>query len=158
MPKSFATPVPMAIQHFCLPRLWRVFWSGVLASQLSCHFAAGQPNYFPNSFSGPRVEQRALEARHPITTTADVARYDTSNDDNFTQVGIYWNKVSPTAVWLSVELALCSALSFIQSTDRVKNLCVSDYCLTTLPFSEPGSQQNGTCQSVATCRLTRMSE
>ena len=57
------------------------------------YFSAGAPNYFPNSFNGPREEARALEARHPISTGVDCARYNSADEDNFTQVGIFWNKV-----------------------------------------------------------------
>ena len=53
----------------------------------------GAPNYFPNSFNGPREEARALEARHPMSTSVDCARFNSADEDNFTQAGIFWNKV-----------------------------------------------------------------
>lgn len=30
---------------------------------------------------------------HTFPVTGDVGRYNTADDDNFTQVGTYWNKV-----------------------------------------------------------------
>ena len=44
----------------------------------------GAPNYFPNSFSGADHSKRW--AQHVDTLTGDVARHDSSNDDNFSQV------------------------------------------------------------------------
>ena len=44
----------------------------------------GAPNYFPNSFSGP--DHNKKWAQHVDTLTGDVARHDSSNDDNFSQV------------------------------------------------------------------------
>ncbi|XP_046544338.1 catalase-like [Haliotis rubra] len=56
---------------------------------------AGAPNYFPNSFSGPQEDPKAMEC--PFKITGDVARYSTVDEDNFSQVGIFWNKVLPPA-------------------------------------------------------------
>lgn len=47
----------------------------------------GAPNYFPNSFSGPNEDPTV--ALHRDILSADVARYNTADDDNFTQVGLY---------------------------------------------------------------------
>jgi len=52
---------------------------------------AGYPNYFPNSFSGPDNAPAALESKFEVS--GEVARYNTADDDNFSQVGIYWTKV-----------------------------------------------------------------
>jgi len=51
----------------------------------------GAPNYFPNSFSGPVHNETYLEAN--IAVTGDAKRYDSSNDDNFSQCGLFWNNV-----------------------------------------------------------------
>nr|UCK81643.1 catalase [Arenicola marina] len=51
----------------------------------------GAPNYFPNSFEGPQVNSEYVESK--VTLTGDVGRYNTEDDDNFTQVGIFWRKV-----------------------------------------------------------------
>ena len=51
----------------------------------------GAPNYFPNSFSGPLETRRALESS--FGTSGDVARYNSGDDDNFTQPGIFWREV-----------------------------------------------------------------
>jgi len=49
------------------------------------------PNYYPNSFSGPEVERGKLDSQ--FSASGDVARYNTADDDNFTQVGNFWRKV-----------------------------------------------------------------
>lgn len=45
---------------------------------------AGAPNYFPNSFSGPSVDPTV--ALHKFAPSGDVARYNSADEDNFTQV------------------------------------------------------------------------
>ncbi|KAK3577469.1 hypothetical protein CHS0354_032321 [Potamilus streckersoni] len=52
---------------------------------------AGAPNYFPNSFSGPQDDAKYME--HTTTVSGDVARYNTADEDNFSQVTTYWRKV-----------------------------------------------------------------
>jgi len=49
------------------------------------------PNYYPNSFSGP--EAQAVKLDSVFSAAGDVARYNTADDDNFTQVGTFWRKV-----------------------------------------------------------------
>ncbi|XP_046442738.1 catalase-like [Daphnia pulex] len=83
---------------------------------------AGYPNYFPNSFSGPSDAPAALESKFEVS--GDVARYNTADDDNFSQVGIYWTKVlddgAKERLVQNIAGHLKSAQSFIQ--DRaVKN-------------------------------------
>ena len=45
---------------------------------------AGAPNYFPNSFSGPRSDLKYQE--HRTSLAADVTRWNSADEDNFTQV------------------------------------------------------------------------
>jgi catalase len=52
---------------------------------------AGYPNYFPNSFSGPDNVPDALESTFQVS--GDVARYNTADDDNITQVATFWDNV-----------------------------------------------------------------
>jgi len=51
----------------------------------------GAPNYFPNSFSGPLDAPQHLESK--FTLSGDVQRYNSDDDDNFSQVGTFWRKV-----------------------------------------------------------------
>ncbi|WP_411024972.1 catalase, partial [Salmonella sp. s54836] len=51
----------------------------------------GAPNYYPNSFSGPEANSKMCLSAIKITTP-DVARYNSDNEDNFTQVGVFYNK------------------------------------------------------------------
>ncbi|XP_011409548.1 PREDICTED: catalase-like [Amphimedon queenslandica] len=52
----------------------------------------GAPNYYPNSFNGPKDM-----GKHDVTIfpgpAGDVKRYNAADDDNFSQVGIFYNKV-----------------------------------------------------------------
>lgn len=50
------------------------------------------PNYFPNSFSGPR-DCKKFEGEPKAKVSGDVSRYNSSDEDNFTQVGIFFRKV-----------------------------------------------------------------
>jgi catalase len=49
------------------------------------------PNYHPNSFHGPEERKDALE--HSQAVSADVARFNSADDDNFTQPGIFWREI-----------------------------------------------------------------
>uniref|UniRef100_A0A2P2HVH3 Catalase n=1 Tax=Hirondellea gigas TaxID=1518452 RepID=A0A2P2HVH3_9CRUS len=51
----------------------------------------GAPNYYPNSFSGPKDCPRFKDL--PDTFTGQVARYNTADHDNFTQCGEFYRKV-----------------------------------------------------------------
>ena len=51
----------------------------------------GAPNYFPNSFSGPQPDKGA--AWHPDKVTGDVERYETGDEDNFSQCRTFFNNV-----------------------------------------------------------------
>jgi len=51
----------------------------------------GAPNYFPNSFQGPHDDKKY--ALHADKLSGDVQRYNTADDDNFSQVGNFWRKV-----------------------------------------------------------------
>ncbi|XP_062918291.1 catalase [Mobula hypostoma] len=54
----------------------------------------GAPNYYPNSFSAPEAQPRFIE--HALATTSDVARYNSSDDDNFSQVTTFYVNVLNT--------------------------------------------------------------
>lgn len=48
----------------------------------------GAPNYYPNSFHGPQENRKALE--HVEHIAGDVARWNSADEDNFTQPGNFW--------------------------------------------------------------------
>ncbi|XP_061176323.1 catalase-like [Saccostrea echinata] len=52
----------------------------------------GAPNYFPNSFSGPKDDPAGCEMC-PFTVSGECRRYNSADEDNFSQVNIFWNKV-----------------------------------------------------------------
>ncbi|CAL8129480.1 unnamed protein product [Orchesella dallaii] len=54
----------------------------------------GSPNYFPNSFGGPNVVETASVSS--VKLSGDVQRYNSADNDNFSQVALYWNNVLTT--------------------------------------------------------------
>jgi catalase len=52
----------------------------------------GAPNYFPNSFNGP-VDDLAHSISKTTLMAADVKKYNTRDDDNFSQVTNFWLNV-----------------------------------------------------------------
>lgn len=44
----------------------------------------GAPNYYPNSFSAPETQPQCVESKFKVSP--DVARYNTDDEDNVTQV------------------------------------------------------------------------
>ncbi|XP_037908348.1 catalase isoform X3 [Hermetia illucens] len=54
----------------------------------------GAPNYYPNSFDGPEVEQRVKKLNPKLHVGGDVYRYSSGDtEDNFTQPADFWNNV-----------------------------------------------------------------
>ena len=58
---------------------------------------AGAPNYFPNSFGGPAPDSSAAWHKEPACPHSKgsdaVARYETGDEDNFTQCGLFFRNV-----------------------------------------------------------------
>ena len=57
----------------------------------------GAPNYYPNSYGGPAQSAKYLEHRYK-TSTPDVARYNSADLDNFSQVQSFWADVSESVI------------------------------------------------------------
>ncbi|XP_059190562.1 catalase [Centropristis striata] len=51
----------------------------------------GAPNYYPNSFSAAEVQPHCVQSKFKVS--ADVARYNTDDDDNVTQVRAFYSQV-----------------------------------------------------------------
>ncbi|CAH1798535.1 unnamed protein product [Owenia fusiformis] len=90
----------------------------------------GAPNYFPNSFSGPVDNVKNNETTFNIS--GDVQRYNSADDDNFTQVGNFWRNVlkpsERSALVRNIGAHLSGAQEFIQAR-AVKNFgqCDPEY-------------------------------
>ncbi|CAL8320634.1 unnamed protein product [Gadus morhua 'NCC'] len=54
-------------------------------------FQGGAPNYFPCSFSAPDCQPCFLESKFKVSP--DVTRYNSANDDNYTQAGTFYSEV-----------------------------------------------------------------
>ncbi|GFY73341.1 catalase [Trichonephila inaurata madagascariensis] len=71
----------------------------------------GAPNYYPNSFGGP-VNDRTVR-QPPYYVAGDVDRYNSENEDNFTQAGIFYREAGrqiPFSASLSLESNTRTAL------------------------------------------------
>uniref|UniRef100_A0AAQ4QYU6 Catalase n=1 Tax=Gasterosteus aculeatus aculeatus TaxID=481459 RepID=A0AAQ4QYU6_GASAC len=51
----------------------------------------GAPNYYPNSFSAPEDQPRFVESKFKVSP--DVGRYNSADEDNFTQVRTFYTDV-----------------------------------------------------------------
>jgi len=51
----------------------------------------GTPNYYPNSFHGAVDDQKFCESSYKLSD--DVSHFNSADEDNFTQVGIFWRNV-----------------------------------------------------------------
>ncbi|KAK1887188.1 Catalase, partial [Dissostichus eleginoides] len=51
----------------------------------------GAPNYFPNSFSAPDTQPQFVESKFQVSP--DVARYNSADEDNYTQVCTFYTQV-----------------------------------------------------------------
>jgi len=89
---------------------------------LTYHSQGAAPNYHPNSFHGPAERPSALESRFPLT--GDVARFNSGDDDNFTQPRALWHKVFDEGqrqrIVDNIAGHLCNAKQFIQDR-QVRN-------------------------------------
>merc|ERR1712212_312514 len=87
----------------------------------------GAPNYFPNSFSGPNVNKKWTP--HSEHVPGDVARWNSADEDNFTQAGIFYNKTLNEAERFrladNIASHLCNAQGFIQER-AIKNFASAD--------------------------------
>lgn len=78
----------------------------------------GAPNYYPNSFGGPEPLQRAQTLDPPYKIAGDIYRFDSGDEDNFSQPAIFWNHVldEDARIRLVQNIAdhLSNAFDFIQ--------------------------------------------
>jgi len=87
-----------------------------------CYYGPDAPNYYPNSFHGPEQNESIYKLQMveeaESNCNPNVARYETRDEDNFSQTGIFWRKVltEPERVRLINNMAqnLCKAEEFIQ--------------------------------------------
>lgn len=87
----------------------------------------GAPNYYPNSFSGPEHDTKYKTST--FAATGDVDRYNSADDDNFTQAGIFYREVlsedEKNRLCDNIAGHLVGAKDFIQER-AVKNFAQAD--------------------------------
>lgn len=87
------------------------------------------PNYHPNSFGGPTDDLRAKSLSLPFTVSGDVLRYDSGDEDNYSQAKIFYQKVLNKAeqerLIQNIAGSLKGAVGFIQER-AVKNFSQVD--------------------------------
>lgn len=92
----------------------------------------GAPNYHPNSFGGPNEDLRAKALQPSFSLSGDVMRYDSADEDNFTQARVFYNKVLDKAAQdrmiQNIAGNLKNAAGFIQER-AVKNFSQVDETL-----------------------------
>lgn len=90
----------------------------------------GAPNYYPNSFTGPEPSARARNLEPPFKVSGDVYRYDSGDEDNFTQPRVFWNSVLDEAarkrLVMNIADHLGNAAEFIQQRAVANFTKVSD--------------------------------
>lgn len=78
----------------------------------------GAPNYYPNSFSGPEPSEVARALEPPYRVSGDVYRFDSGDEDNFSQPRVFWNSVLTDAerrrLVMNIAEQLGNAADFIQ--------------------------------------------
>ncbi|XP_034031889.1 catalase isoform X2 [Thalassophryne amazonica] len=78
---------------------------------------AGAPNYYPNSFSAPETQTCFMESKFKVSP--DVARYNTENEDNVTQVHNFYtnvlNEEQRVRLCMNMAMSLKEAQPFIQN-------------------------------------------
>ena len=79
----------MNFVNFFVKSISRIFF----AYFLFMYYYEGAPNYFPNSFGGPRSDRQYLEHAKNASPSADVGRFNSADEDNFTQCGIFFRDV-----------------------------------------------------------------
>nr|APH81359.1 catalase [Tigriopus kingsejongensis] len=76
----------------------------------------GAPNYFPNSFSGPKQDKEFLESKFKVS--GDVDRYSWNEADCYPQVTQFWTKTLNQAererLVDNIASHLCNAQDFLQ--------------------------------------------
>lgn len=84
----------------------------------------GAPNYYPNSYGGPEPSQRVRDLQGPYKVSGDVHRYDSGDEDNFSQAAVFWNRILDAAakkrLVTNIAMHAMNAEEFIQ--ERVINM------------------------------------
>ncbi|XP_074594173.1 catalase-like [Brevipalpus obovatus] len=75
------------------------------------------PNYYPNSFDNKKEDVTQRSSKWKLPSLVEVKRYDTTQDDNYSQVTKFWDNLPPADqdhLVYNMAIHLSKAKSFIQ--------------------------------------------
>lgn len=81
----------LVIRNAMALRRFSIITVRLVSMSCNVYFIGGAPNYHPNSFNGPLENTKCKEKTFNIS--ADVDRFNSGDDDNYTQPGDFWSKV-----------------------------------------------------------------
>nr|AXV48271.1 catalase [Dugesia japonica] len=79
---------------------------------------ANMPNYYPNSYGGPEHNPKYLERREP--STGDIYRFDNADEDNHSQVTIFYTKVLDNEAKLRLAKNIAESLGQCKEVIRAR--------------------------------------
>lgn len=74
------------------------------------------PNYYPNSFNGPRPPMAKKISSQPLQVIGDVKRYDTGDEDNFSQARLFYHKILDDGAKERIVENIAESLNAVTST------------------------------------------
>ncbi|XP_074594602.1 peroxisomal catalase 1-like [Brevipalpus obovatus] len=91
-----------------------------------------EPNYFPNSFGRSREDRTSRPSRWWLPSKVEISRFDTLEEDNYSQVGQFWESLSPRDrqnLIYNMAGHLSNAQKFIQTRvlDHIKKIHLDYY-------------------------------
>ncbi|KAJ8973075.1 hypothetical protein NQ317_002291 [Molorchus minor] len=84
------------------------------------------PNYHPNSFGGPENDARARTLSPPFSVSGDAYRYDTGDEDNFSQPRTFFQKTLDKSAQNRLIENIVDHLS--GASDFIQERCVKNFC------------------------------
>jgi len=82
------------------------------------------PNHHPSSFNGPRPVGNSVK-ESSYATHGDVDRYETGDEDNYSQPRIFWEKILDKEQRQRLIMNICDQLAV--TTKEIQERCVSEF-------------------------------
>jgi len=84
----------------------------------------GAPNYYPNTFGGPEQDAQFVESTYRVTVP-EVSRFNSADDDNFTQPQALWDNVLTQEEKEYMALNLAASMSPAEA--RIQNTALGNF-------------------------------